>query len=121
MISRQQFDIARNAFVYSWFVYEFSTLAEQQCFATLEMALKRRLDPHATADATRSLGLHRLNKSAAENGWLRREDLIMASATNGDALSLLDFIAPLRNHTMHNIQMAATGHAGHHPSLCGCH
>jgi hypothetical protein len=28
---RQQFDIARNAFVYSWFVYEFATLAEQQC------------------------------------------------------------------------------------------
>jgi hypothetical protein len=29
---REQFDIARNAFVYSWFVYEFATLAEQQCF-----------------------------------------------------------------------------------------
>jgi hypothetical protein len=33
----EQFDIARNAFVYSWFVYEFATLAEQQCYATLEM------------------------------------------------------------------------------------
>jgi len=27
---REQFDIARNAFVYSWFVYEFAPLAEQQ-------------------------------------------------------------------------------------------
>jgi hypothetical protein len=27
---RDQFDTARNVFVYSWFVYEFTMLAEQQ-------------------------------------------------------------------------------------------
>jgi hypothetical protein len=71
---REQFDIARNAFVYSWFVYEFATLAEQQCYATLEMALRHRLDPGAPANTTRSPGLHGLLKSAVEHGWLRRED-----------------------------------------------
>jgi hypothetical protein len=65
---RQQFDIARNAFIYSWFVYEFATLAEQQCFATLEMALRHRRDPCAAANTIRSPGLHRLIKSAVENG-----------------------------------------------------
>jgi hypothetical protein len=107
---RQQFDIARNAFVYSWFVYELSTLAEQQCFATLEMALRHRLGPYATAGATRSPGLHRLIKSAIKSGWLRREHFMIASATNGSALSLLDFIAPLRNHAMHgNTQLLPQG------------
>lgn len=49
----------------------------------------------------------------AETGMfrrIRREDFIMASATNGDALSLLDFIAPLRNHAMHgNTQLLRRG------------
>ncbi len=45
---KEQFDIARNAFVYSWFVYEFATLAEQQCFTTLETALRHRLDTGST-------------------------------------------------------------------------
>jgi hypothetical protein len=51
---REQFDVARNAFIYSWFVYEFATLAEQQCFAILEMALRHRLDPATPPNATRS-------------------------------------------------------------------
>jgi hypothetical protein len=37
---REQFDIARNAFVYSWFVYEFATLAEQHCYSVVERALR---------------------------------------------------------------------------------
>jgi hypothetical protein len=107
---RQQFDVARNAFVYSWFVYEFATLAEQQCFATLEMALRHRLDPAAAANTTRSPGLQRLIKSAVENGWLRREDFLLPPAGGSEALCLLDFIAPSRNHVMHgNIQLLPQG------------
>jgi hypothetical protein len=32
---RNEFDKARNAFLYSWFSYELATLAEHQGFATL--------------------------------------------------------------------------------------
>jgi len=44
---REQFDTARHAFVYAWFVSEFTMLAEQQCYFVLEMALRRR-PPHQT-------------------------------------------------------------------------
>lgn len=108
---REQFDIARNAFVYSWFVYEFATLAEQQCYATLEMALRHRLDPGAAANTTRSPGLHKLLKSAVEHGWLRREDFLVPAVPGAsEPLCLLDFIAPSRNHVMHgNVQLLPQG------------
>ena len=108
---REQFDIARHAFVYSWFVYEFATLAEQQCYATLEMALRHRLDPNVPANTTRSPGLHKLLKSAVELGWLRREDFLVPPVPGGgESLCLLDFIAPSRNHVMHgNVQLLPQG------------
>jgi hypothetical protein len=37
------FDRARNAFLYSWFVYELGSLTEMQGYSTLEMALRIRL------------------------------------------------------------------------------
>lgn len=37
------FDTARNLYLYSWFVYRFYNIAEQQVFACLEMALRERL------------------------------------------------------------------------------
>ena len=61
---RAQFDTARNAFVYSWFVYELATLAEQQCLATLEMALRQRRYPVAPPNTTRSPGLDTGSKAA---------------------------------------------------------
>jgi hypothetical protein len=109
-VIREQFDIARNAFVYSWFVYEFATLAEQQCFTVLEMALRHRLDPAGPANTTRSPGLRRLIDSAVEGGWLRREDFLVPPAGGSDPLCLLDFIAVSRNHIMHgNIQLLPQG------------
>lgn len=108
---REQFDTARNAFVYAWFVYEFATLAEQQCYASLEMALRHRLDPGAAPNTTRSPGLHKLIKSAVESGWLRREDFLAPPLPGGgEPLCLLDFIAPFRNHVMHgNVQLLPQG------------
>jgi hypothetical protein len=109
-VIREQFDIARNAFVYSWFVYEFTTLAEQQCFAVLEMALRHRLDPGAPADTTRSPGLRRLIDSAVERGYLRREDFLVPPVGGSEQLCLLDFVAVSRNHVMHgNIQLLPQG------------
>src|ERR1700722_19805822 len=39
---RYQFDLARNAYLYSWFVYDFATLAEEHSYIVLEMALRHR-------------------------------------------------------------------------------
>jgi hypothetical protein len=95
----------------SWFVYEFATLAEQQSFAILEMALRHRLDPAAPPNTTRSPGLNRLLKTAVKRGWLRREDFLVPSITgSGDAMCTLDLIPVFRNHLMHgNIQLLPQG------------
>ncbi len=108
---REQFDVARNAFIYSWFVYEFATLAEQRCYATLEMALRLRLDPAALPNTSRSPGLANLLKTATERGWLRREDFSMRSISgSGEAMCSLDLIPMMRNHVMHgNIQLLPQG------------
>ena len=108
---REQFDIARNAFVYSWFVYEFATLAEQQSYTTLEMALRHRFDPAAPPNTSRSPGLAKLLKAATEEGWLRREDFLMSSISGaGGEMCSLDLIPVLRNHVMHgNIQLLPQG------------
>jgi hypothetical protein len=107
----EQFDIARTAFIYSWFVYEFATLSEQQCYATLEMALRRRLDPGTPPNGSRSPGLAKLLKTATEKGWLRREDFLMPSISGaGGEMCSLDLIPALRNHVMHgNIQLLPQG------------
>jgi hypothetical protein len=108
---RDQFDIARNVFVYSWFIYEFATLAEQQCFAVLEMALRHRLDPAAPPNTTRSPGLDKLLKAAVNQGWLKRDEFMVPSISGAnDAMCLLDFIPRSRNHVMHgNIQLLPQG------------
>jgi hypothetical protein len=108
---REQFDIARNAFVYSWFVYEFATLAEQQCYATLEMALRHRLDPGALPNTSRSPGLAKLLKTATDEGWLRREDFLMPAISGVEgSMCSLDLIPMMRNHVMHgNIQLLPQG------------
>ena len=108
---KDQFDIGRNASVYSWFVYEFATLAEQQCYATLEMALRHRIDPDALPNTLRSPGLANLLKTATKRGWLRREDFLGPSMSgSGDAMCSLDLIPNLRNHVMHgNVQLMPFG------------
>lgn len=39
-----EFETARNLYLYTWFVYEFLAVADRQALATLEGALKTRLD-----------------------------------------------------------------------------
>jgi hypothetical protein len=38
--ARIQFEIAKNLFLYSWYVYRFVMVAQRQAFTTLEFALK---------------------------------------------------------------------------------
>lgn len=99
---REQFDTARNVFAYSWFVYEFTMLAEQHCYFVLEMALRQRLDPEAKPNTTKSLGLAKLLKVATERGYLQRNDFDMPSISGAGGTSCqLDFIPLARNHLAH--------------------
>lgn len=108
---REQFDVARNAFVYSWFVYEFATLAEQQCFAILEMALRRRHSPTVPPNTTRSPGIDKLLKTAVKEGWLLRDDFMVPSISgSGQTACTLDMIPMFRNHLMHgNVHLLPQG------------
>jgi hypothetical protein len=99
---REQFDIARNAFVYSWFVYDFATLAEKQGFAVLEMALRRRANPDEASNPSKGAGLAKLLKKAKQNGWLRTDNFVMPSVSGlGGTMSRLDLLLEFRNHAMH--------------------
>lgn len=46
--ARTIFDRGRHAFIYAWFDYELTPLAEQQAFAALEVALRHRLNRKGT-------------------------------------------------------------------------
>ena len=59
------FDRARNAFLYSWFVYELGSLAEMQGYAALEMALRMRFNCQA---GKRAPGLYSLLSKAITEG-----------------------------------------------------
>jgi hypothetical protein len=86
-------------------------LAEQQCYAILEMALRHWLDPGASPNTTRSPGLDSLLKTAVKREWLRREGFLVPSVSgSGTTTCLLDFIPLCRNHLMHgNIQLLPAG------------
>lgn len=107
---RREFDTARNLFVYSWFVYEFATLAELGGYTALELALRRRIDP-APPNTSRSPGLSRLLQAATEKGYLKRNDFEVASPSgNGEIACQLDFIPMLRNHVAHgNVHLLPQG------------
>jgi hypothetical protein len=91
---REQFDKARNAFLYSWFAYDLATLAEQQTYAVVEMALRERLTADKLAVPSRS-GLAKLLKAAISRGWL-----IPAEFDTG-GINLLDVLPILRNELTH--------------------
>lgn len=91
---REQFDKARNAFLYSWFAYDLATLAEQQTYAVIEMALRERLAADKSAVPNRS-GLARLLKVAITRGWLAPAEF----DTGG--INLLNVLPILRNELAH--------------------
>ncbi len=98
---RDQFDTARNAFAYSWFVYEFTMVAEQQCYFVMEMALRLRLGPIDDKHG-KSPGLTKLLKAATDRGLLRRDDFAMPSMSGaGGTQCRLDIIPFSRNHLAH--------------------
>jgi hypothetical protein len=100
---REQFDKARHAFVYSWFAYDLVSLAEQQGYQTLELALREKL-PEAErkkADEKR-WGLGKLLERAVAHHWLTRADFEVPPAHPGAAkICFLDVIAMFRNELAH--------------------
>ena len=100
---REQFDKARHAFVYSWFAYDLVSLAEQQGYQTLELALREKL-PEAErkkADEKR-WGLGKLLERAVAHRWLTRADFEVPPAHPGAAkICFLDVIAMFRNELAH--------------------
>ncbi|MGH6795529.1 MAG: hypothetical protein ACREDD_13960 [Methylocella sp.] len=86
---REEFDKARNAFLYSWFSYELASLAELQGLATLEMAIRERLkerDPGFSPPQ----GLKMLLHAAQTRGLLKNIDH-----------AFIDFLRMQRNEIAH--------------------
>lgn len=70
---REQFEIARNLALYSWFVYEFNAPAQLWALATLELGLRRRFNE---PDGARAPNLTKLLQRAAGEGLIDVQDLI---------------------------------------------
>lgn len=74
---RVHFETAKNLYLYSWFVYRFFPVAEQQALTSLEFALRQRLPPlEDTAKGKPQFeGLALRLRRARELGLIRNEGL----------------------------------------------
>jgi hypothetical protein len=70
-----QFETARNVYLYAWFVYRFYPVAEHQCLACLELALRERLKEEIRTGKVKGKrpALRLLLKYAVDNGLVRNE------------------------------------------------
>jgi hypothetical protein len=99
---RLQFDVARSAFVYSWFAYDLVTLAEGHCYAVIELALRLRAEREAPVPAPDKRTLKLLLDIAVQHRWLRREDFEVPSlGGSGRTICVLDMMRRLRNNLAH--------------------
>lgn len=74
---RVHFETAKNLYLYSWFVYRFHAVAEQQVLVTLEFALRDALQGSGYVSAKRAekMGLSDLLKRARVRGLVKNESL----------------------------------------------
>ena len=70
-----QYETARNVYLYAWFVYRFYTVAESQCLACLELALRERLKEEITTRKIKGKRptLRPLLEYAIAHGLIRNE------------------------------------------------
>ena len=108
-VVRQQFDIARQVFLYSWFCYELVTAAEEFALGVVELALKLGINSKSTTKEIRGLKSH---KVAFNSGWLRQEEFEMPSP-GGGTISILEFIRMQRSFTSWRATSVAGRVAGH--------
>lgn len=100
---REQFDKARHAFIYSWFAYDLVSLAEQQGYQTLELALREKLpDSERRKADEKGWGLGKLLERALAHRWLARADFeAPPQYPGGPKICSLDVIAVFRNELAH--------------------
>ena len=106
---------ARHAFIYSWFAYDLVSLAEQQGYQTLELALREKLPPDERKKADdKRWTLDTLFKRALAHHWLVRSDFYDPDTK----ICLLDFIPRLKNELAHGSTKLFPG--GSHIMLKPC-
>lgn len=67
---RHLFDLSRNLYLYSWYVYRFVVPAQAQAFAAMEMALRMRMKEVGVEMSEKSSLRNRLEK-AVSLGWIK--------------------------------------------------
>lgn len=93
----EEFDKAKHAYVYWWFAYELVSLAEQQGYQTLELALREKLSLDERQKADRHhWGLEKLFGRALAHKWLPPERFFP-----GTRMTIYDFILKCRNMLAH--------------------
>jgi hypothetical protein len=103
---RDLFDVARNAFVYSWFAYEMATLAEHHVFAVVERALRARLLDGTTEQTRRKkiegAGLEWLLDTAKGRKLIRHDDFRLPPMYPDEpVLNMLPVLVRIRNDLSH--------------------
>jgi hypothetical protein len=92
--ARALFDRARHVFIYAWFDYELTPVAEQQAFAALEVAVRHRFN------GDRRTAFQNLLKNAVRRGFLPAKlgqidlPLAIASMRNEWAHGSTSFMGP---------------------------
>lgn len=96
---RRQWDIGRNAYIYSWFEYDLMTLAEMRAFAAFELAVRTRAKKE-NSDLKPKATLKPVVDHARKHGWLKDEDFgfIWNGATQ---FPFIDAMVMQRNQLMH--------------------
>jgi hypothetical protein len=98
---RHQFDLALNAYLYSWFVYDFATLAETQGYAALEAALRLRYHDETGKPADKP-SLKDLFEFVAARKWIDAAEFdVSANWHPQGKFSELDMMRMLRNRLAH--------------------
>jgi hypothetical protein len=92
---RDQFDIARKVYLYSWFEYEFATVSEQKCYSVVEAALRLRASI-ANSGLREKAGMAEAIEHAVSQGWLSHDEF-----STDTSLSGLNIIRLLRNDLAH--------------------
>jgi hypothetical protein len=101
---RNQFNVARNAYLYSWFVYDLAMLAEQHSYIVLEMALRHRAKSEGLS---RDSTLKPYLQLAIKRGWLRKEDLDIPGVSGSHPMSFLKELPKLRDSLLHgNVRLS---------------
>ena len=65
----RSFNIAKSAYIYSWFDYELITVAEEHAYTVLEMAIRRRAKIENTGMSEKT-GMRGAIDHARARGWL---------------------------------------------------